>query len=118
MSRINETPVYAQRDDFIEAKHYNLWRRARRRFGSPIRIELPGVSGMELLLEDDAWVVVDARQYDVPVLAWTDFQDKERGALHTPVACHLNYYHFAASRLRAKALELMEQALENKLHSA
>lgn len=114
--RLDETPVYAQRPDTIAARHYNLWRRARQRFGHPLRLALPGISGMELLLDDDAWVVVDVRQFDLPILAWVQMQGVHRNALHEPVPCTLNYYHFAATRIRAKVLDILEQALEDKLH--
>lgn len=114
--RLEDVPVYAQRSDAIEAVHYNLWRRARQRYSHPLRLELPGLSGMELILDDTAWVVVDARQFDLPVLAWVEFEDHGR-ALHAPVACKLNYYHFAASRLRGKVLDILQQALEDKLHA-
>jgi hypothetical protein len=49
------------------------------------------------------------------VLAWVEFEDQHRDALHVPVKCKLNHYHFAASRVRATSLELMETALEQKL---
>lgn len=114
-NRLGDVPIYAQRPDAIEARHYNLWRRARQHFGHPLRLTLPGLSGMELILDDAAWVVVDARQFDLPVLAWVEFQDQGR-ALHTPVPCKLNYYHYAASRLRGRVLDLLQQALDDKLH--
>ncbi|PKM43744.1 MAG: hypothetical protein CVV05_12830 [Gammaproteobacteria bacterium HGW-Gammaproteobacteria-1] len=114
--RLEDVPIYAQRSDAIAAVQYNLWRRARRHYGHPLRLELPGLSGLELILDDEAWVVVDARQFDLPVLAWVEFQDHGR-ALHTPVPCKLNYYHFAASRLRGKVLDMVQQALEDRLHA-
>jgi hypothetical protein len=115
-TRIGDLPVYAGRDDRIEARHYNLWRRARSRFGSPLRLPLAGVPGMELILDEREWVVVDTRQGDLPVLAWVGFGDAGRSALHEPVRCTLNYYHFAATRLRAKVLAILEQVLEERLH--
>lgn len=112
-TRTRDLPVYAARPDRIEARRYNLWRLARRRFGKSLRLPLSGVSGMELIMEDREWVVVDTRQADLPVLAWVDFDG--RSTLHEPVGCTLNYYHFAATRLRAEVLEIMEQALAEKL---
>ncbi len=114
-TRLDDVPVFASRPDRLEAACYNLWRRARRRFGSPLRIPLPSLKEMALILEDDAWVVIDQRQYDMPVLAWIGFQSEGRDALHEPVACTLNYYHFMASQLRGKVLELMKQDLEQRL---
>lgn len=115
-TRLDEVPVYASRADEIDARHYNLWRRARQRFGRPLRLELPGVSGMELILDDDSWVVVDVRQFELPILAWVDILGDNRSALHEPVPCKLNYYHFAATRIRAKVLDILQHALEDRLH--
>lgn len=114
-TRLDDVPVFASRPDHLEAPLYNLWRRARKRFGTPLRIALPNLKEMALILEDDAWVVIDQRQYDMPVLAWAGFKTEGRDALHEPVACVLNYYHFMASQLRGKVLELMKQDLERRL---
>lgn len=117
-TRIGDLPVIATRPDRMEAATYNLWRRARRRFRPPLRIALPGLKEMALIMDDDAWVVVDQRQYDLPILAWVDFAAQGRDALHEPVACTLNYYHFMASQLRGKVLGLMQQDLERRLRPA
>ncbi len=115
VTRIHDMPVYATRTDEIEAPLYNLWRRACLHLQIPMRIELPNLKQMALILEEDSWVVVDQYQYDLPVLAWLDFQDSDRTALHTPIACKLNYYHHMANHLREKVLELMSEALQGRL---
>jgi len=114
-TRIHDMPVYAARADQVEASLYNLWRRARRHLDMPLRIELPQLKQMALILEEDCWVVVDQNQYDLPVMAWVEFQDDGRSSLHTPVACTLNYYHYMASHLRQKVLLLMAEALDEHL---
>lgn len=113
--RLDDIPVYAARPCEIEALLYNLWRRARQHLGCSLRIELQGMPDMAMLLEDEAWVLVDQRQFDLPVLAWLAFQDKGRDSLHKPVSCTLNYYHFMASQLRARALVVMAEILEQRL---
>lgn len=115
MSRIGDVPVYEQRDDEVEARLYNLWRRAKLRYGSPLRIPLVDYPGMVMLLEEQEWICVDERQNDLPVLAWVAFEGRGRDNLHEPVKCKLNYYHFAASKIRSHGLELMAQALEKRL---
>ncbi|GAB4351237.1 MAG: hypothetical protein Kow006_15020 [Gammaproteobacteria bacterium] len=117
-SRIDDIPVFAARPDRIDAPLYNLWRRARKHLHPPLRLQLPDLKEMALIVEDQAWVVVDQNRADVPVLAWVDFQDKGRDALHEPVPCTLNYYHFMASHLRAKVLECLEGALEKAIADA
>ncbi len=115
MSRIDDVPYYEQRPDQISATLYNLWRRTRLHFELPLRIPLPAFSGMVWVLEEAQWVCVDERQNDLPILAWVEFEDKGRSALHTPVQCKLNYYHFAASKIRAGALACLESTLEKEL---
>lgn len=115
VTRINDMPVYAARTDEMEAATYNLWRRARLHLDMPLRIDLPGLKQMVLIIETDCWVVVDQSQYDLPVLAWVDFQDAGRTSLHKPVTCTLNYYHYLASHLREKVLARMGEALEARL---
>ena len=115
-TRIDSMPVYAARLERVDAGLYNLWRRARLHLPMPLRIDLPELKSMALIVEQDNWVVVDPRQYDLPVLAWVKFQDQGRSSLHTPVPCTLNYYHFMASQLRRQVLVLMEQRLEQYLH--
>jgi len=70
---------------------------------------------MVMILESDEWVCADVRQNELPVLAWVDFEDQGRDALHEPVKCRLNYYHFAASKLRLSVLAEMEQVLALRL---
>ena len=115
MSRIDGIPVFAQRQDQVPAPIYNLWRRARMRIPGPIHLALPGLKEMELILEREAWVVVDHNRAEIPVLAWVDFRVPAMRGLHEPVDCTLNYYHFMASGLRARVLELMQAALEAEL---
>ncbi|MFV2004578.1 MAG: hypothetical protein ACC650_05190 [Gammaproteobacteria bacterium] len=117
-TRIDSMLVYASRSCLLEAPLYNLWRRARLHLGSPLRLPLPGLKQMLLILEDENWVVVDEGQYDLPVLAWVDFQDSHRDNMYKPVPCTLNYYHYMASSLRGKVLVCMAETLQARLSSA
>ena len=117
-TRIDGMPVYATQADHLDASLYNLWRRARLHLGSPLRLPLQGLKQMVLILEDDSWVVVDEIQYDMPVLAWVNFQDSGRDNLHKPIHCTLNFYHYLAIRLRDKVLARMGEALEQRLSDA
>lgn len=117
MSRLNDVPCYARRADRLEARLYNLWRRARLHLCLPIRIPLPEQAGVVMIVETRELICVNARHNDLPILAWVEFEDSRRSALHTPVPCKLNYYHFAASRYRARALEAMTEELERRLRA-
>ena len=114
-TRLANMPIMAQRSASIDARYYNVWRRARVRFGSPLRLDGLGLKQMEMVLTDTYWVCVDAFQHDCPILAWVDLQDDGRDNLHEPIACKLNYYHFAASALRGRVLDAAEAALTARL---
>jgi hypothetical protein len=115
VSRVSDVPVFAQRDNELPATLYNLWRRARGRLTLPLRFPLDDHPGMVMVIEEHELVCVNESQNDLPYLAWVEFEDKGRDALHTPVKCKLNFYHYAASKFRAKALEQMERGLEQLL---
>jgi len=115
VSRTADVPYCAQRDDEVEAKLYNLWRRAKRHFKMPLRLPLVDYSGFVMILEENEWVCVDERQNDIPILAWVEFEDHGRETLHLPIKCKLNYYHFAASKVRTHSLELVQEELEKYL---
>ncbi|MFZ5558320.1 MAG: hypothetical protein ACOZDY_16630 [Pseudomonadota bacterium] len=108
-ANLDHVPVYARRADAVSARHYNLWRLARS------RLALPGLKGLELIVADDAWVCVDPALGDLPVLAWAAFDIGSRDALDRSVACELRYYHVAASMVRARVLEIMEDTLSARL---
>ena len=115
MSRIGDVPYLAQRNDEVGARLYNLWRRAKLHFTLPMRLPLVDYAGFVMILDENEWVCVDERQNDIPILAWVEFEDKGRDTLHLPVKCKLNYYHFAASKVRTHSLSLMQDELEKRL---
>jgi len=117
-ARLADMPIMAQRPDRIDARYYNVWRRARKRWGSPIRLDGLGLKQMEMVLTDRYWVCVDAFQHDCPILAWVDIEDADRDSLHMPIPCKLNYYHFAASAVRGRVLDAVEAALNTRLKEA
>ena len=114
-ARLSDMPIMAQRDDHLDAGVFNVWRRARNRWGDPIRLEGIGLKQMEIILTDRYWVCVDVIRHDCPIIAWVDIEGGDRNSLHKPITCKLNYYHFAASALRAKALGKIKQVLEGRL---
>jgi len=116
VSRLEGVPCYSREDAEVDAKLYNLWRRAKLHFSLPMRLPLTGYQGLVMLVEEHAWVCVDETQNDIPVLAWLAFADQNRDTLHLPVKCQLNYYHHAASIIRQHTLELMQQELEKCFH--
>ncbi|MCP5369052.1 MAG: hypothetical protein H6907_07540 [Hyphomicrobiales bacterium] len=114
-ARLADMPIMAQRPDRLEAEVFNVWRRARQRWGDRLRLGDLGLKEMQVVLTDRYWVCVDALRHDCPVLAWVDIEDAGRDSLHLPIPCKLNYYHFAASALRAKVLDRVREVLEQRL---
>lgn len=114
-ARLAEMPHIARRNDFLEADVFNLWRRARKRLGSPIRLTGLGLKQIEIILTDRYWVCVDAVQYDCPILAWVGLDENNRDSLHKPIPCTLNYYHFGASAVRLRVLLKVREILEQSL---
>ncbi len=113
--RLVRMPIMAQRDSHIDASTYNVWRRARNIWGAPMKMVLPQINEFRLHLTDNYWAVVDLSRNNALVLAWIDLDDQDRSSLHKPITCKLNYYHFAASAIRAKSLVLMEEMLSERL---
>ncbi len=107
-------PYMAQRKGCLEAAVFNKWRLAIPRLGNRIDIALLGLKSMHFVLTPNFWVVVDAVNCDVPIIAWLDFNIADRTDLHKPIPCTLNYYHFAASAIRARALNDAEHYFDEQ----
>jgi len=115
-TRHDEIPVLSSWSDTIEAKHYNIVQRALKRVGPNIRLSLSGLKTLDLILQRDAWIIVDRAFNDVPVVAWTDFQPKTDRGLHETVPCELRYFHAHAAMITQKVLSLMDDLLEHQLN--
>lgn len=99
----------------MQAVYYNRARLALLRLGNPLRLELPGLHGIDVILDDSAWMAVDRNQIDMPLLAWTDFDARRRSALHQPVSCRLHLYHFHAGLLMSDVLDNLEYVIDEHL---
>ena len=113
--RHEETPVYQRIDAAVDAEHFNRARRAYGRLGRELRLELPGLRTLDLILQHDAWVVVDRRLNDLPVIAWSHFETEGREALHLPIRCRIRLYHANGAMLMKRVLRAMEQLLTQRL---
>jgi hypothetical protein len=89
-------------------------RLALNRLARPLRVELPNHRGLEAILDDHCWLVVDCLKNDQPVLTWSDF-DYGRDSLHEPVACVLKLHHVHAGLVMGTALEALDCALTERL---
>lgn len=115
MSRIEGMPVYQHQQTDIDASLFNLWLRSKHFIAYPIRFPLEGYRDLVMILEEHEWLCADESQNDMPIISWIEFQDKGRDALHTPVSCTLNFYHFAANKIVDGVQKLMQQELEQRI---
>ena len=99
----------------MEAAYYNEVQTALKKLGPQIRFKIPKLKHLDLILQKDAWIVVDRALSDFPVLAWTDFQTVGRESLLAPVRCEVRIFHFAASMILRRTLEAMDLMLGEQL---
>ena len=116
--RLRDCPALNEYRSSIPAEIWNVWRRYWMHSHRATCFGLENLPPMSLLLDEREWVLVDSSLYDMPILAWTDFQDKGRTALHEPVLCTVREYHQGAPKIRNKSLELMAGELEARLRNA
>ncbi len=113
-TRHEEVPVLTSRTGKVDAADYNLIHRALTRDGPSIRLSLSGLKTLRMILQHDAWVVVDTAYNDLPVLAWTDFEVRRRNTLHEPVPCRIRLYHGHASMVLKRALQAVRSELTER----
>ncbi|MDH5546415.1 MAG: hypothetical protein OEZ43_12540 [Gammaproteobacteria bacterium] len=108
-SRLESVPVLAQSTALIDAARFNALRVAIKRNKKPLRMKLAGLRGLELELNDDVWLVVDATNNDLPVIAWLSFQLEARTDLTAPIRCDLRFYHAHAGVIVNKVLDIADE---------
>jgi len=113
--KLEDLPAFEIRKTSVKAVHYNLVQVAIKRLGTNIRFNLPKLRTLDLHLEKDAWIVVDKRLNDIPVMAWVDFEVAHRGNLHEDIPCTLKIYHSHAGLLIKKVMEAMTLLLGEQL---
>ena len=113
-SDLTDIPVYERLKTTVSAEHFNLVKISLKRLGSPIRLELPKLRTLDFLLDEETWTIVDRHLNDIPVMAWLDFETKDR-SLHQPLNCTLNLYHAHATIIRPRVIEAMTLLLGEKL---
>jgi len=110
-TRHNEVPQLSSRPGKVDALYYNHVQTALKQLGNQIRLSIPKLKHLDLILQKDAWVIVDITLNDIPVAAWTLFETKGRDSLHEPIPCEIRFYHYAATMILNRTLEAMELML-------
>lgn len=114
-TRHTEVPQLASRKGKVDALYYNQVQTALKQLGPQIRLKIPKLKHLDLILQKDAWIVVDTVLNDIPVVAWTIFETENRDSLHEPIKCEIRFFHFAASMILNRTLEAMELMLGEQL---
>ena len=114
---LTDIPIYESCQTTIPAEIFNLTRIALKRLNPSLHINLPKLRSLELIIDEETWIVVDSRLNDIPVMAWLDFQTRDR-ALHEAVTCQLNLYHVHAKLIHDRVLESMVLILGEMLDEA
>lgn len=114
-TRHNEVPVYEQREGTLDAAIYNHVQLALKRLGKNLRLVIPGLRTLDLILQGDAWIVVDSALNDIPIAAWSDFDRTRSDALHAPVHCRIRLYHANAGIILQRVLNDMDNWLTEQL---
>lgn len=99
----------------VDAKLYNLTKRALARSGGELRLPMRGLKTLDLIVRDETWIIVDRALDDLPMAAWSDFQDEAERGLHEPVICELRYFHDKVRIVIKKVLRRMEEELSARL---
>ena len=116
-SRLHDIPVIKTISSYVDASYYNQIRIALARLESPLRIELINLRGLDIVLDDKEWVCVDRGMGDLPTVAWTNFQNSNRTALHLPIACEIRFYHNHADLICSTVLNNVNRHLSKRLKS-
>ena len=112
---LDDIPVYETCEGSLEAVHFNRVQIALKHLNKSIRLEIPKLRTLDLILEYDAWAIVDRSLNDMPMAVWGHFQTGRRDNLHEPIACKLRLYHMHARIILDQTIEAMELLLNEML---
>ena len=114
-TRHNEVLILDSKPGDVEARYFNIVHTAMKRISKHWRTRIPGLNHLDLILQDDAWIIVDRVLNDMPVAAWTNFETGGRDNLNEPIPCEIRIYHFAARAVLQTTLDKMEQIVRDSL---
>lgn len=114
-TRHNEVPKLSTRAGKVEAIHFNHVHTGLKRIHSQLRYPIPTLKHLDLILQEDAWIVVDRVLNDIPIVCWTNFEVDHRESLHEPIKCEVFFFHYAATMIMNQTLEAMDMMLGEEL---
>lgn len=117
-NRLKDVPAMARARTAIAPERYKRVRLALRRLENPLRFALPGMRGLDVVLEDRVWLCVDRTLDDLPIIAWLDFAAGAERPLHEAVPCRVQFYHFHAQGIMDTVLDHVHTLLGERLARA
>ena len=114
-TRHDEMQAYEKHAGFVKALYYNHVQTGLHRLHEKLRYHIPKLKHLDLVLQKDAWIVVDRVLNDAPIIAWTDFATEHRKNLHEDIQCEIRLFHYAAEMILDRTLEAMELLLGEEL---
>lgn len=113
--RLDDIPVYEFKKGQVEGHYYNHVQLAVKRIERQIRLAIPGLKHLDLILDKEAWIIVDRVHADVPIAAWSDFETEHRASLSDPINCVIRTYHAHADIILQRTLDSMETFIDDQL---
>ena len=113
--RLDNIPVYEYKKGLIEAHYYNQVQIALKRLDDQIRLAIPGLKHLDLVIDEEAWIIIDRVHAEVPIAAWTDFKTQNRSSLNEDIPCTIRTYHQAADLILQRTLDSMEMLISEEL---
>lgn len=114
-TRLGDLPAYEIRESSMRALYFNHVQQGLKHLGNSIRFPVPKLRSLELILQQEAWIIVDNALNDYPIAAWTAFKSDHRDNLHEDIPCRLQIYHMHAGLVLSRTLEAMELILGEQL---
>jgi len=114
-TRHNEMQPFEKHEGSVKALYYNHVQTGLHRLHEKLRYRIPKLKHLDLVLQKDAWIVVDRVLNDAPIVAWTDFETEHRENLHEDIKCEIRLFHYAADMILDRTLEAMELLLGEEL---
>ena len=99
----------------MDALYYNAVRLALLRINNPLSLHLASLPGMDIVVDDETWIVSDRSVNDKPLLAWLDFNTRDRNSLITTIPCRINLYRPHSTFMIDKVLEQLYFTINSKL---
>lgn len=101
----------------IEASTFNLVRLALARLANPLRVSLIDHRCLDVILDLQQWICVDACKDDQLIMVWREFDMQHRAALHESINCKLYLHHMHASLIMGTARDDLAKSLNELLHN-